>query len=588
MRSRSRLFRKYALLFSMLVSSALIASGLVETYFSYQETRAALLRIQEERAKAAASVIAQFVNEIEGQLGWTMHATFLPTDEGLAQLRIDYLRLLRQAPAITEVSYIDAAGHEQILVSRLVMDVLGSGKDLAEDPGFQIAQSEGRFVGAPYFRRGSEPYLTLALGNAGRDKGVTVAEVNLKFIWDVVSQIEVGRGGQAFVVDARGFLIAHPDIALVLRMSDLSNLPQVAAARADQSGEFNERVGVARGIDGGPVLSAFALIAPLGWLVFVESPLSEAFAPLYASLARTGLLLVVGVLLSVLAALLLARRIVTPIRSLQQGVVRMGGGEFDQQIEIKTGDELEDLADQFNQMGDRLRELYGNLERVSQLKRYFSPHLAELIVSSKENILKESHRQDITVLFCDLRNFTAFSSVAEPEVVMQVLSEYYESLGTQVRRFEATVGHFSGDGLMAFLNDPLPCPDHQARAVRMAVAMRENVGALVKTWQKRGIKLGFGIGIASGYATMGHIGSKDQFHYTAIGPVVNLASRLCDEAEDGQILMELAVFSAVEMLVDAKPLEERSLKGFFESVSVLRLLDVKDEAFDALDRPNSA
>ena len=175
---RSRLFRKYALLFSLLVSSVLIASGLVETYFSYQETRTALLRIQGEKAKAAAAVIEQFVKEVEARLGWTMHAAFMPRAESLAQRRIDYFRLLRQAPAITEVSYLDASGREQILVSRLAMDQIGSGKNFADDPRFRTARSDGHYISPVYFRRESEPYLTIALGGRGRDKGVTAAEVN--------------------------------------------------------------------------------------------------------------------------------------------------------------------------------------------------------------------------------------------------------------------------------------------------------------------------------------------------------------------------------------------------------------------------
>ena len=219
-------------------------------------------------------------------------------------------------------------------------------------------------------------------------------------------------------------------------------------------------------------------------------------------------------------------------------------------------------------MGGQLQQLYGNLKRVSQLKRYFSPHLAELIVSSEESILGESHRRDITVVFCDLRGFTAFSSSAEPETVMQVLSDYYSCLGAELRRYEATIGYFAGDGLMAFFNDPLPCPDHQARAIRMSVAMQEGMSKLIEDWRLRGIELGFGIGIASGYATLGHIGSDEQFHYTAIGPVVNLASRLCDEAASGQILVSSAVRAAAEGVPDASPIGERMLKGFSEPISV--------------------
>ena len=575
-RPRSRLFRKYALLFGALVSAVLIASGLVETYFSYQETRSALLQIQREKARAAAAVIERFVKEVEAQLGWTMHAAFAPRAEALAQRRIDFFRLLRQAPAITEVAYIDAQGHEQIMVSRLAMDVIGSGKDLTDDPRFRKSRADGRYLSAVYFRRESEPYLTLGLGGRGRDKGVTVAEVNLKFIWDVISRIEVGRAGRAYVVDSRGLLIAHPDISLVLRKTDLSALPQVAAARTGPRGGSADLGAIARDLDGAQVLSAHAAITPLGWLVFVELPLSEAFAPLYDSLVRTAVLLAVGIVLSMLAGLMLARRIVRPIQALQRGAQRIGSGELEQRIDIRTGDELEQLADEFNRMTGKLRESYDNVERMGQLKRYFSPHLAELIVSSDQQDLTESHRREITVVFCDLRNFTEFSSTAEPEEAMRVLREYYKVLGGELRRFEATIGHFAGDGLMAFFNDPLPCPDPAARAVRMAVAMRNDVAALVEAWRKRGFDLGFGVGISAGYATLGHIGTEDQFHYTAIGSVANLAARLCDEARDGQILIADAVHAEVEDLVEVEFVDSRALKGFPKPVSILQVVQLKD------------
>lgn len=360
---RTSLFRKYALLFAVLVSAVLIANGLVEIYFSYQENKTALLSIQREKAETAAAVIERFVKEVEAQVGWTMHAGFLSQSEALAQRRIDYFRLLRQAPAITEIVYLDAAGREQIFVSRFALNVIGSAKDYSGDLKFRTARAQGRYLSSVYFRKESEPYLTLGLGGRGRDKGVTVAEINLKFILDVVSRIKAGGEGRAFVVDSNGLLIAHPDISLVLRKTDLSNFPQVAVARAQLGALETDEVGtITRGLDGQEVLSAHAPIISLDWLVFVETPLSEVFAPLYDSLTRTVVLLVVGIVLSVFTGLLLARRMVLPIRALQRGAARIGGGELVQKIEIGTGDELEDLADQFNQMGARLHESYATLE----------------------------------------------------------------------------------------------------------------------------------------------------------------------------------------------------------------------------------
>ena len=310
--------------------------------------------------------------------------------------------------------------------------------------------------------------------------------------------------------------------------------------------------------------------------MLVERPATEAYGPLYSSLLRTGVLLLIGLGMAVLASLLIGFRVVRPLQLLRQGAARIGAGALDHRIEVETGDELEVLADEFNQMAGKLRESYDSIERMSHLKRYFSPQLAELIVSSGEEKLTESHRREITVVFCDIRNFTEFSSIAEPEEAMRVLREYFEALGSLLRRFEATIGHFAGDGLMAFFNDPLPCPDPSTRAVRMAVAMRQDVGKLIAVWRKRGINLGLGIGISSGYATLGHIGSEEQFHYTAIGPVVNLASRLCDEAHSGQILVSEAVYAEVEELAQVEPIGELSLKGFPKPIPVLQVVGIKE------------
>jgi DNA-binding response OmpR family regulator len=208
------------------------------------------------------------------------------------------------------------------------------------------------------------------------------------------------------------------------------------------------------------------------------------------------------------------------------------------------------------------------IERMSRLKRFFSPQLAEVILTAGGEKLLDSHRREITVVFCDLRGFTAFSETAAPEDVMEVLREYHATLGALIFKFEGTLERFAGDGVMVFFNDPLPCPDPAARAVGMAVEMREGVRALAARWSRRGHQLDFGVGIAQGYATLGTIGFEGRFDYGAIGPVTNLASRLCDEASGGEILASPRVFAAVEDLVEAEPARELSLKGFHRSVAV--------------------
>jgi len=360
-RGRGRLFRKYVTLFVAVVAVALLSNGLLEIWFSYQEHRAVLIRIQREQADAAATKISQFVKEIESQIGWT---TQLPWSAGtVEQRRFDALRLLRQVPAITELAQIDAQGREQLRVSRLAMDVIGGGADYSRDPKFTEAVAHKVYYGPVYFRRESEPYMTLALAGTRRDSGVSVAEVNLKFIWDVVSQIKVGKHGQAYVVDSEGRLIAHPDISLVLRNTDLSNLTQVKEARAGAGAAAPESVRTVSDVHGREVLAAHAPVPPLRWYVFVELPADEAYAPLYASIERSGALLLGGLALAFLAGLFLARRMVVPIQALRAGAARIGGGDLGQRISIKTGDELESLADQFNDMAGRLQDSYATLER---------------------------------------------------------------------------------------------------------------------------------------------------------------------------------------------------------------------------------
>ena len=376
-RARARLFRKYVGLFLAVVCIALLTNGLSEIWFSYQEHKAALIRIQREQAEAAAAKIGQFIKEIESQVGWT---TQLPWSAGtIDQRRFDGLRLLRQVPAITELSQLDSTGHEQLRVSRLAMDVVASKADLSKEPKFAEAVAHKVYYGPVYFRRESEPYMTLALTGTRRDAGVSVAEVNLKLIWDVVSQIKVGNRGQAFLVDAQGRLIAHPDISLVLRNTDLSRLAQVQAARAAGAGHENEQLQVSDDIQGRRVLTAYAHVAPLGWLMFVELPVAEAYAPLYATIERSGVLLMAALGFAFVAGLVLARRMVGPIQALRAGAARIGAGDLSQRISVKTGDELEGLADQFNDMAGRLQESYADLEKkVEQRTHELAQSVAEL------------------------------------------------------------------------------------------------------------------------------------------------------------------------------------------------------------------
>jgi signal transduction histidine kinase len=353
-----RLFRKYAATFVVVVCSVLVANGAFELWFSYREQKDLLVRIQQEQAQAAAASITGFVKEIEGQMAW---ATLLSWDNSsFDDWRFDAVRLLRQVPAVTEVAQYDGAGRELFRISRQAMDVVASHADHADDPAFVGAMQNKVYYGPVYFLNGSEPYMAIAMAGDRPGYGVIETQVNLKFIWEVVSQIRAGDKGYAFVVDSKDRLIAHPDISLVLRKTDMAHLPQVEAARSgatDGHGQFGAGEG-----GQGSVLSAHAVVAPLDWLVFVELPTREAFAPVYDSFLRSGALLLAALALALLAGLLLARKMVVPIRALYDGAARLGSGDLAHRISIKTGDELEALGDQFNTMAARLEESYTTLE----------------------------------------------------------------------------------------------------------------------------------------------------------------------------------------------------------------------------------
>ncbi len=360
-RGSGRLFRKYFILILALVTSAVLIPSGISLWFSRQETQTALHGVQQEKAIAAAGRIEQYIVQVQSQL----RGAALPQlgAEGLEQRRLEFLKLLKQVPDVTDIAYIGADGCEKLRVSRLAMDEVGDClRDRAQDPAFIAARPNQPHYGRVYFRKETEPYMQIAVRAGGGDKGpVTGADVNLKFMWDVITRIRIGEKGKAYVVDSTGYLIAHPDIGLVLQKTDWSKLPHVAAALAAEGGD--QPVVVTHDAGGTEVLAAYAKIAPLGWVVFAEQPAAEVNARLNASIVRTGVLVLAGLVISALAAMFLARGMARPIRTLQEGAQRIGEGKLDHTIEIKTGDELEALAGQFNRMTAQLSESYAGLER---------------------------------------------------------------------------------------------------------------------------------------------------------------------------------------------------------------------------------
>jgi two-component system, NtrC family, sensor kinase len=345
-RVRGRLFLKY-LAVLIVVCTALFAFVIFEIWISYQQRKTSIIRIEQEQAELAATKISQFVKEIEVQLGWTVNRPW--TTPGSDQQQLNLWRLLlRQVPAITDAALLDGAGREQLRVSRQGLDQVGSGSDFSTDPRFVEAIAHHVYYSPVYFRSESEPYMTLALARTGAKPTVSVAEVNLKFIWDTVAKFKVGENGYAYVIDQRGRLIAHPDLSLVLRNTNLSNLTQVRAAqtaRGDATGEvvldFRDR----------RVLAAYAPVAGLSWFVFVELPISEAFAPLYDSITRAIVLLVLGATVALLVGLFLMRRIVRPLEQLDEFAATVRSTKnYNLRFNYSSRDEIGKLVGEFNDM----------------------------------------------------------------------------------------------------------------------------------------------------------------------------------------------------------------------------------------------
>ena len=383
---RGRLVRDYFLISVVLIGGGLITSGLIEIYFRYQESREELARLQKEIATGAAFKIEHFVQEIHNVLkGATKSRDIAP--KGLTvDFRFELEKLLLIAPAVTEAIALNENGVIQVQASRLRTVLPDAKKDLSTAVPFKQAQRGKSYFGPVYFVRGSEPYMTIAVPIerfAGDVIGVLQAEVNLKYIGDVVSSITIGKAGYAYAVSRSGELIAHPDISLVLQRRNVRQLAVVKAAFEGPEASAAHAV-IAPNIHGKEVLSSFALIRDFDWAVIVDRPVEEAYEALYASMLRTAALALIGLGMALFASYFLARRVIQPVRILREGVERIGTGDLGYRLNLKTGDEIEVLADEFNKMTSQLQESYANLEhKVEDRTRELTESLDQQTATSE-------------------------------------------------------------------------------------------------------------------------------------------------------------------------------------------------------------
>jgi len=365
-RRRGRLLHHYFLISVLSIAGALIASGLLEIYFRYQESMEQLAFQQREAATVATLKIQTFIHDIETAMKAATKQQGTDGQRNPADYEFELKKLFYLAPAITEASVIALDGIAMAHISRSRAFSVDTDRNLSRSLAFQKALQGQSYFGPVYFVRESEPYITVALPverYAGKVAGALLAEVNLKYVWEVIAAIKQGRAGYAYAVTRAGDLIAHPDMSRVLQHRKVAQLDQVKAAFAPNSGVAESKAVVATSLSGARTFSSYALIPMLDWAVIVEQPLGEAYEPLYASMLRTSSLLLGGLVLALLASFFFARRVLGPLELLRKGTERIGGGDLGFRLSIKTADEIEALADEFNKMAEHLGEARENLER---------------------------------------------------------------------------------------------------------------------------------------------------------------------------------------------------------------------------------
>ncbi|KRR19052.1 transcriptional regulator [Bradyrhizobium lablabi] len=565
-RPRRSLFVKYFTTLFVAVVVPLLLGSATEAWFAFRDNRFDLDELLQVEARSAADRIQAFTDGIRDQLGWVVQFPWTQGEDD--RRRIDGLRLLQQVPAIVSLSMVDPTGTERVFVSRVSMNRTGAGADMSADPAVVGARANRVWYGPVHYRHDSEPYMRIAVAGNRAAAGIVIADINLKLIWDIIARIKIGDTGHALIVDDTGRLVAHPDISLVLRSGagagDFNRLKSEVSAA-------NGSAITTTGEDGMPVVALSVRAANLDWTVIAEQPVQEAYESIRAALWRSLILIGLGIVFAFVLAYWRACRMWGPIRQLEAGVERIGMGQLDHRISIQSRDELEQLAVRFNQMAEELAVSQQKSERINRLKQFLAPQVAELVEHSDQRLL-DGHRREVVAIFGDLRGFTAFSARAEPDVIIAVLREYYEAIGAVTERHSATLIRFAGDGVMVLVNAPVACDDPAERGVRLAIDMQAAVQSLADSWNARGCAIGFGVGIAMGPATVGTLGWHGRLDYTAIGSVVNLASRLCGLAEDRQILVDPVVSGHAKGCIALASIGERTIKGYDRALEVFAVV----------------
>ncbi len=561
-RPRRSLFFKYFVTLFVAVVVPLVLGAASEAWFGYRDQRLHLNEVLQAESQSAADRMQTYIDGMRDQLGLAVQFPWIEGQDD--RHRIDALRLLQQIPAIVSIALVDQSGTERVFASRLSLNRIGRGADMSEDPAVVGARDSKVWYGPVRYHRDSEPYMRIAVAGNLASAGIAIADINLKLIWDVIAAIKIGDTGHALVVDDSGRLVAHPDISRVLRggagSGDFNRLRSVVDAA-------NGSAVVTTGDDGKPVVALSVRAANVGWTVIAQQPVLEAFESIRAALWRSLALITIGAFLAVALAYWLAHRMSGPIRLLEDGVERVGAGQFDHRITIASGDELEQLANRFNQMAEELVVSNEKSARIDRLKRFLAPQVAELVEHSDQRLL-DGQRREVVAIFADLRDFTGFSARAEPDAVMAVLGEYYEAVGAVITRHEATLIRLAGDGVMVLVNAPVAHDKPAHKGLRLAIDLQVAVQSLASGWRARGYGMGFGVGIAMGPATVGTVGYEGRLDYTAIGCVVNLASRLCASAGDAQILVDAVIAERVKHSIALVPLGRRIIKGYDHALQV--------------------